>query len=90
MLGGDYPRRDDDRTASTSADVKAAAESYREAFAESQDPLMSLLRRFGDGASGVGDWVGTGAGPVRKGLDAAWRPTARPAAALTAAYDRLT
>jgi hypothetical protein len=65
VLAGDYPRREDDRTASTSADVKAAAESYRQAFDDSQDPLMSLLRRLGDGASGVGDWVGSGANRVR-------------------------
>lgn len=65
VLAGEYPRRDDDRTASTSADVKAAAESYRQAFAESQDPLMNLLRRVGDGASGLGDWVGSGANWVR-------------------------
>jgi len=66
VLGGDYPRRDDDRTASASADAKAAADSYREAFATSQDPLVSLLRRLGDGASGsVGDWVGAGASRLR-------------------------
>jgi Zn-dependent protease with chaperone function len=65
ILAGEYPRRDDDRTASVSGDVKAAADSYREAFAQSQDPLMSMLRRFGDGASGVGDWVGSGAGRLR-------------------------
>jgi Zn-dependent protease with chaperone function len=66
ILGGDYPRRDDDRTASVTADAKEAAQSYREAFANSQDPLMSLLRRFGDGASStVGDWVGSGANRVR-------------------------
>jgi Zn-dependent protease with chaperone function len=74
VLAGEYPRRDDDRTASTSADVKAAAESYREAFAESQDPLMSLMRRLGDGASGVGDWVGTSASRIRDWM----RPAAGP------------
>jgi Zn-dependent protease with chaperone function len=65
VLAGDYPRREDDQTASASADVKAAAESYRQAFAESQDPLLSVLRRFSDGASGLGDWVGTGANRLR-------------------------
>lgn len=59
ILAGDYPRRDDDRTASVSADAKAAADSYREAFANTQDPLFSLLRRFGDGASDrVRSWLG--------------------------------
>jgi Zn-dependent protease with chaperone function len=59
ILGGDYPRRDDDATASTSADVKAAAESYRQAFADSSDPLVSLVRRVGSGASRLRDWIRT-------------------------------
>jgi len=62
ILAGEYPRRDDDRSASVGDDVRAAANSYREAFRQSQDPLMSLLRRFGDGA---GDFVGAGANRVR-------------------------
>jgi Zn-dependent protease with chaperone function len=70
ILEGDYPRRDDDRTASISVDVKEAAESYRKAFADSQDPLMSLLRRAGDGASGLGDWVSDGATRLRDWLRA--------------------
>ncbi len=66
MVGGDYPRRDDDSTASASADAKAAADSYREAFAASQDPLVALLRRLGDGATGtMGDWVSASAGRFR-------------------------
>ncbi len=65
ILSGDYPRRDDDRTASMSTDAKAAAEDYRETFRRSQDPLVSLLRKLGDGATGVGDWVGSGMGWVR-------------------------
>jgi Zn-dependent protease with chaperone function len=62
ILGGDYPRRGEERDASVTGDAKAAADSYREAFARSQDPLVSLLRRLGDGA---GDWVGTGANRLR-------------------------
>jgi Zn-dependent protease with chaperone function len=62
ILAGDYPRRDDDRNASVTGDAKAAADSYREAFNRSQDPLMNLLRRFGGGA---GDFVGTGANRIR-------------------------
>ena len=54
ILAGEYPRRSDDRTASVSADVKAAAESYRQEFSRTQDPLISTLRRMGDGA---GDFV---------------------------------
>jgi len=64
ILSGDYPRREDDRSASVMADAKAAADSYRESFSRSQDPLVSLLRRLGDGAE-VGEWVGAGASRVR-------------------------
>jgi len=65
ILGGDYPRRQDDRSASVSADVKAAAEDYRESFRRSEDPLAGLLRRVGDGVSGVGGLVGAGMGRLR-------------------------
>ena len=49
ILAGEYARRDDDSSASVTADVKEAAESYREEFGRSQDPLAALLRRVGDG-----------------------------------------
>lgn len=65
ILGGEYPRREADADASWGEDVKAAAASYRETFDRSQDPLVTLLRRLGDGASDVGDWVGAGAGRLR-------------------------
>jgi Zn-dependent protease with chaperone function len=65
VLAGDYPRRTEDRTASVSADAKAAADSYREAFASSQDPLMSLVRRWGGGASDrMRSWMGSGPSPT--------------------------
>lgn len=66
VLAGEYPRRDDDVRASIKDEVRAAAASYREAFADSEDPLVSLLRRLGDNASGVGEWVGAGAGRFRR------------------------
>jgi Zn-dependent protease with chaperone function len=65
VIGGDYPRRDSDADASVSGDAKAAADSYRETFKRSQDPLVGLLRKLGDGASGLGDVVGSGANRVR-------------------------
>ena len=71
ILSGDYPRRENDRDASISEDAKAAAESYREAFKRSQDPLVGLLRKLGDGASGVGDVVGASATRVRSWMDRA-------------------
>jgi len=65
ILAGEYPRREDDASASVSEDVKAAAASYRESFSRSQDPLIGLIRKLGEGASGVSDWVGAGAGRMR-------------------------
>jgi hypothetical protein len=66
VLGGDYPRRDDDRDASVTADVKAAAASYRDTIRTSPDPLVSLVRRVAGGAAdlagsaarGARDWAG--------------------------------
>jgi Zn-dependent protease with chaperone function len=61
ILGGDYPRRDGDGNASVTDDVKAAANSYRETFNSSQDPLVNLLRRFGDGAADLAGSAARGA-----------------------------
>lgn len=71
ILAGDYPRRDGDADTSVSNDVKAAADSYRESFRRSQDPLVNLLRKLGDGV--VGEWVGSGAGRVRDWVSGAGR-----------------
>jgi Zn-dependent protease with chaperone function len=79
ILSGDYPRREDDANASVSDDVKEAAEAYRESFARSEDPLFKLLRKLGDGADGIGEWVGSGASKVRDWMAAAGR-SARDAA----------
>jgi hypothetical protein len=57
MLGGDYPRRADDETASVRGDVTDAARHYREAFEHSQDPIMSVIRDLGGTLTGVRDWV---------------------------------
>lgn len=78
ILAGEYLRRDDPRASSVREDVKAAADSYRETFARSQDPLVSLLRRLGDGA---GEWVGSGAGRVRDWMAGGRRPRANGAQA---------
>lgn len=82
ILAGDYPRREDDQTASVSADVKAAAESYRQSFNRSQDPLVSMLRRLGDGAD-VGEWLGTGASRMRSWVNNAGEAAARAAGRAT-------
>lgn len=79
ILGGTYPRREDDRDTSLSEEVKAAASSYRESFQRSPDPLVSLLRRLGDGASDVGEWVGGGAGRAREWMGSATEAASRAA-----------
>jgi Zn-dependent protease with chaperone function len=61
IIGGDYPRRDGDGNASITDDVKAAANSYRETFANSQDPLVNLLRKVGDGAADLAGSAARGA-----------------------------
>src|SRR4051794_24210621 len=61
ILGGDYPRRDSDGDASVTDDVKAAADSYRQDFNTSQDPLVGLLRKLGGGASDLAGSAARGA-----------------------------
>lgn len=79
VLAGEYPRRADDGDTSVTEEIKAAAESYREAFGRTQDPLVGLLRRLGDGASDIGEWVGSGAGRARSWMGAAGEAAARAA-----------
>lgn len=77
ILGGNYPRRDSDGDASVTDDVKAAANSYRETFNNSQDPLVGLMRKLGDGAGdlagsavrGARSWVGDTSRRGRGGSD---------------------
>jgi len=59
ILSGDFPKRQDDATASISQEAKNAAKSYSDTFSRSQDPLAKLLRDLGDGLGGVRDWVWT-------------------------------
>ncbi|WP_305789130.1 M48 family metallopeptidase [Symbioplanes lichenis] len=61
ILGGDYPRRDSDGDASVTDDVKAAADSYRQTFNESQDPLVGLLRKVGGSAADLAGSAARGA-----------------------------
>jgi Zn-dependent protease with chaperone function len=44
ILGGDYPRRDDDVNASVGEEVRNAAKSYQESWNRSQDPLIGIFR----------------------------------------------
>lgn len=79
ILAGDYPRRHSAEEASVSEDVRRAADSYREAFERSEDPLFKLVRRVAGGAEEIGEWIGTGAGRLREWLATAGR-SAREAA----------
>jgi Zn-dependent protease with chaperone function len=54
ILGGDYPRREDDADASVREEVKAAAQSYSDSWGRSSDPLMGLVKGFAETAAGAG------------------------------------
>ena len=67
ILGGEFPKRADDATASLRTEVGDAARHYRDAFERSQDPLVNLLREVGGTIAGATDWLssrlrGTGGG----------------------------
>jgi Zn-dependent protease with chaperone function len=57
IMSGNYPKRQDDATASMSQEAKNAAKSYADAFSRSQDPLVRFLRDLGEGAPGLRDWL---------------------------------
>lgn len=57
ILGGDYPRRQQDGEAKMSEDAKRAAESYKESFARSQDPISKIVSDLGGTVDGVKDKV---------------------------------
>ena len=44
ILNGDYPRREDDGSASVGEEVRNAAKSYQESWNRSQDPLIGIFR----------------------------------------------
>ena len=54
ILGGDYPRRDDDASASVGEEVRNAAKSYQESWNRSQDPLIGIFRGVAESAARAG------------------------------------
>ena len=44
ILGGDYPRRENDGNASVTEEVRNAAKSYQDSWNRSQDPLIGIFR----------------------------------------------
>ncbi len=79
ILGGHYPRRVDDDTASASADAKGAADYYRSAFRSTEDPLASMLRRLSEGGAGAGEWASSGFGKLREWMGGAASGRDQPA-----------
>ena len=58
ILSGEYPRRSEDKDAPMTEDVKAAANSYRQGFTTSSDPLFKVVGKIGGVVGGVGGVVG--------------------------------
>lgn len=74
LLAGQYPRRSEDEPVSTwTDDMKSAAKSYKESFAESTDPLTKVFADVGaaiTGAAGkVRDRFGRGEQPAGDATD---------------------
>jgi Zn-dependent protease with chaperone function len=57
ILGGDYPRREDDANARVTDEIRAAAESYRASWSQSQDPFIGVLRDVAEGAVNAGERI---------------------------------
>ncbi|MFD4353499.1 M48 family metallopeptidase [Nocardia sp. NPDC058518] len=76
VLGGTYPRREHDRNASISEEVKEAARHYRESFDQSEDMLVRTVRDLGrdvgSAVNTVGQEVGRTVSDLGKRFDD-WR-----------------
>lgn len=57
ILDGEYPRREDDREASLTEEIRNAARSYQDSVNQSGDPLAHLLRDLAGGASNAGEKI---------------------------------
>jgi hypothetical protein len=62
ILAGDYPRRDTDRDAKFTDSMRDAANSYRDSWNRSEDPLAGIFRGVAEtgvrAASGLFDRLG--------------------------------
>jgi Zn-dependent protease with chaperone function len=54
ILGGDYPRREADSSASVGEEVRNAAKSYQDSWNRSQDPLIGIFRGVAESAARAG------------------------------------
>jgi Zn-dependent protease with chaperone function len=57
ILAGDYPRRDDDSTATVGEEIKSAAKSYQESWSRSEDPFIGMVKGVGDTVAGAGERI---------------------------------
>ncbi len=55
ILAGNYPRREDDDTASPGEEFRAATKSYQESWNRSADPLIGAVRGVAGGAMDAGN-----------------------------------
>ena len=54
ILGGDYPRRESDGSASVGEEVRNAARAYQDSWSRSQDPLIGIFRGVAESAARAG------------------------------------
>ena len=54
ILGGDYPRRDNDSSASVGEEARNAAKAYQDSWSRSQDPLIGIFRGVAESAARAG------------------------------------
>ena len=57
ILGGTYPRREEDTNAKVTDEIKNAARAYRESWSQSQDPFIGVLRDVAEGAVNAGERI---------------------------------
>ena len=54
ILGGDYPRRESDASASVGEEIRNAAKSYQDSWSRSEDPLIGIFRGVAESAARAG------------------------------------
>jgi Zn-dependent protease with chaperone function len=57
ILAGNYPRREDDGTASISEEIRSGARAYQESWSRSEDPFIGLVRGVAETAAGAGERI---------------------------------